>query len=283
MIVVFSQASPQSLQGAAEQNLRSITESARLAGHRVYHLPRNFKDATAADVLEYLPEMENGAGVFLGYVSGDSFYETLYEAALTKGVRMINSPEATRRAMEFEQFYPLIHDLTPKSVVVRGIDDVKEVTRSLGYPVFVKGEIKSRKELGWEACVVRDAEALRSRFLGDGKLIAREIAPFRPCPGLRSDFPASREYRCFLIDGKVVGMGFYWPTCDPYGDVTDEERQAIVRLAEEAARRIDCPLMVVDLGQLESGGWVVIETGDLQYSAVTQMSHMGFWGALGER
>jgi hypothetical protein len=38
--------------------------------------------------------------------------------------------------------------------------------------------------------------------------------------------------------------------------------------------------MAVDVGQLESGAWIVIETGDLQYSGLTQMAPFEFWARL---
>ncbi len=274
-LIVLSQASPRNGPSVAESNLQRLTDAARAAGCTVRAIPRNFAEVSPGEVLEGLP---SGDAVFVGYFSGWPFYEALDEAAGERGVRLVNDPAASRRAMEFREFYPLIADLTPRSVFLDSAEACAEAER-LGFPLFLKGGIKSLKEQGWKACIAADGEELRRKF-AEGAVLARQVAPLRPCPGLRADFPASREYRVFLNGERVIGSGFYWGGRDPLGELTPKERQAIARLAQEAARRIACPLMAVDVGQVESGEWIIIEVGDLQYSGVTQISPHAFWQHL---
>lgn len=68
------------------------------------------------------------------------------------------------------------------------------------FPLFVKGDIKSDKEAGFEACLAHNKNDLK-QFLQKakdlpatwkGKIIAREVLPFREM-GVRNDFPLFRE------------------------------------------------------------------------------------------
>lgn len=287
-MVVFSQSSPAHAPRQGELNLRRLTEAARLAGCRVVPIPEDFDSVPPDDALWSLPDPSEEVGIFLGYVSTREFYADLFAAAARKGVRLINAPDDSERAMEFDRFYPLISDLTPASAIIREAADVARVGQALGYPVFVKGGIKSQKEQGWAACLAHDESELRLRFEAAQRsdiaarniLIAREIAPLRPCPSPRTDFPAHREYRVYLYQGAVLGHGFYWGPNDPLGPLTGTELASVLDLASEAARRIGCPLMAVDVAQRQDGRWIVIETGDLQYSGVSHMPAQVFWQRL---
>lgn len=61
--------------------------------------------------------------------------------------------------------------------------------------------MKSAKELGLEACLARDAEALGAQArargaFGQGQvLVARELMPLRPTGESAMNFPHAREYR----------------------------------------------------------------------------------------
>jgi hypothetical protein len=289
-IVVFSQATVKNDENFAEQNLRLFTDSARLAGCHVHYVPQAWDECTADDALYYL--QTQGHGVFLGFINENSYYEELYEAALKKGVQLINSPKQSMTAMEFAIFAPLIHDLTPKSSVVHNPDLLSVAVEAVGgFPVFVKGGIKSDKEGGWEACVVGNMDDLEARFrwfanrpiTARSHMVLRQIAPLRKTGKIVGGFPESREYRTFLFDGRMIGYGYYWRPEDPFGELQPTEVAEVVGLAELAAQRIGCPLMAIDVGQLEDGSWIVIETGDLQYSGVTQMPPMLFWNELHKR
>jgi len=40
------------------------------------------------------------------------------------------------------------------------------------------------------------------------------------------------------------------------------------------------PYLVVDVGQKEDLDWIVIETGDPQFSGIVQIPHFKFWSRL---
>lgn len=290
-IVVLSQASPKNDETFAEHNLRLFTEAAKLAGHPVTYVPVDWGDVSPEDALCYVPTtVEFRPAVFLGYINENEYYRRLHKALLGKGVVLINDPMSSARAMEFEQFYPLIKDLTPRSVVVESKDALPAVAEEFGWPLFVKGGIKSDKEGGWSACVVDNLDDLYARWewcakrpiTARNKMIVREVANLRKSGKIVGGFPESREYRVFLYEWRTIGLGYYWGAEDPFGPLGEDEAR-VRKLAELAAQRVECPLMAVDVGQLEDGSWIVVETGDLQYSGVSQMPHLVFWNELRER
>lgn len=51
--------------------------------------------------------------------------------------------------------------------------------------------------------------------------------------------------------------------------MTAGEEQTVLALATGAAERVGTPYIAVDVGQTEGGEWIVIETGDAQFSGVS--------------
>src|SRR5258708_35206748 len=106
----------------------------------------------------------------------------MYRRASKKGVVLINSAAQHQMAMEFDHFYPLLKDLTPRSVIIKSFAQLSRVPQRLRFPVFVKGAIKSNREKGWSAVVANDiaeleklaGPALADSYRSRGKLIGRE-------------------------------------------------------------------------------------------------------------
>jgi hypothetical protein len=116
--------------------------------------------------------------------------------------------------------------LTPRSVVLTEVGQCEEAARALGLPVFVKGAVQSRKARGWRACVANTPEDLRQ--LTDsllslpersrGRVVVRELARLRHHRTSGTGFPLGREYRVFLHDRQILGLGYYWEGEDDLRD-----------------------------------------------------------------
>ncbi len=89
-----------------------------------------------------------------------------------------------------------------------------------------------------------------------------------------------REYRLFVLDADVLAMGFAALPEDPFGALTERDERELRALAHEAARRTRVPWLTVDVGQLESGDWRIIETFDPSSSALTAVNPRDLLGAL---
>lgn len=259
----------------------------------MYHIPQDLPEGISADdALWHIPKQrETTAGFWIGYIPFAEHYTAIYEAALKRNIRLINSPRQFCFAEEFDLYYPVLADLTAKSMMAESLEACEKAAEWIGYPVFLKGTVQSLKADGVDSCIVHSPEQLR-RVAGKlflnirktlGRVIVRQILPPRHCRKGPGNFPLGREYRCFVLHHEVVGLGPYWEGEDALSQLTAEEECEVRQLAEEAGRRMKVPFVAVDIGQLETGEWKVIEAGDGQFSGLSQVPRQALWHRLVER
>lgn len=294
MLLALSEFSPQLPDSASLRDLHRATEAARIAGCSIYHIPQELPEGvTADDALWHVPVQEGHepvSAVWIGYIPLPEHYGSVYDAALRKNIRLVNAPDEFRRAEEFDRFYPLLADLTAESVCVDEADagSCETAAAQLGYPVFVKGTVQSLKAKGLAACVAKDAAELReivSRVLKNrrkslGRVIIRKLMKLRHGRVGPGGFPLGREYRVFVYREQVLAMGYYWEGDDDLAGLTASEGAAVTDLALEVSRRLAVPYMAVDVGQIETGEWRVIEVGDAQFSGLSQAPIHKLWAGL---
>lgn len=279
-IVVLAEPWERLPESASVADIRRATETARLSGCRIFSIPPDFSQCTAEEALYDLHEMD-AIGVWIGYVPTAERYKAVYDAALKKGVKLVNSPEQHSLAMEMDKYLPFIADLTPASVVVTSVDNLPD----LEYPVFVKGSVQSRKARGWKACTANNLDELRERVRvllqletrTRGKVIIRKLVNLKHTHRTANDFPAGREYRIFIYNKSILAYGYYWDTQDT---LNQSDKKEIERLGLEVANRIDVPYLAVDVGQLESGEWIVIEIGDASFAGFSKVEPLVLWNKL---
>ena len=291
-MIVLSESSPQLPPSASADDLRKATEAARLTGCRVYHLPPDFDQCgTAENALAGVPtQKQETPAIWIGYIPGPSRYAAIYAAALEKRIRLLNDPEQHLDAQEFDRAYPRLAGLTPRSVTITSEEGCAGAVHTLGLPLFVKGAVQSRKSRGWKACVAETPDELRllCRHLltlenrSRGRVVVRQLVKLRHSRISAEGFPLGREYRVFLYGRRVVGFGYYWEGDDPLKALSPVEESAVLELAAEAAARVGTPYVAVDVGQVEDGCWIVIETGDAQFSGVSQTPILQLWNKLSQ-
>ena len=277
------------------QDMIDMTRAAQLVGCRVFFIPKDFSACETADnaLWQIEAQVEPTPAVWLGFIPSPERYEAILHAARERNVHLLNTVEEHLRALEFDRALPLLGGLTPASVVLHEGSTPKEwheATRSLGFPLFVRGTARSRKAAGWKACVADTKEELEALvaemfslpYRARGRVIVRQIVPLRHSRTSDQGFPLGREFRLFLMGARVLGCGYYWEGDDPLRDLTPDEEREVFALAREAARRVGAPFVAVDVGQMEGGAWTVIEVGDAQFAATGQMSRLPLWNALRE-
>jgi hypothetical protein len=290
-MIVLSEASSRLEPSASARDIRIMTDTAQVMGCRIYAIPQDFELCeTAENALAHIPAPEHETPtVWIGYIPTPERYAAVHAAARAKNLRLVNSPEEHLRAQEFDRAYPLLGDLTPKSIIVTSPDECAAAGRKLNFPVFVKGAVQSRKLRGWKACVAENEAELAglARVLlfelderTRGRVIVRELARLRHARVSAQGFPFGREYRVFILKGEIVGLGYYWEGDDPLMTLSDGERRIVSELALEAAARLGVPYVAVDIGQCEDGRWIVIETGDAQFSGISRISPIQLWSNL---
>ena len=272
------------------RELHVVTETARLMGCRIVPLPpQDFVSGSPDDALTYLPSFDPPiAGVWVGYIPPLDWYSGIYNAAEAKGVQLVNSPAQHQLAMEFDRAFPLLGDLTPESRAASSVDECLAAGRQLGFPLFVRGAIKSNKERGWSACVAQDETelgAIASTLLereqrSRGKVIVRRLVKLNRIAEDPQGFPLGREYRVFVHRQTILAVGFYWEEYEEPGKLTVAEAAAIRRLAIEANRRLGVPFVAIDIAQLENGDWTVIETNEAQFAGLSQVPVLELWSKI---
>ena len=209
-------------------------------------------------------------------------YAADYEEYLAAGLRLVNTPAHHELASELALWYPYLSDLTPRTLCRDSFPDVEEVEREFGWPVFIKGSRQTSKH-NPDLTIVRDRDQYervqeawrRDAILHWQKVAVREFVHLAPVAGeVAGKVKPSMEFRSFWWHGECVGIGQYWSQIAPYGA---DDLAAGQALAQEAARRLAIPFLVVDIAKTIDGKWIVIECNDAQESGYTAIAPNLLW------
>lgn len=261
--------------------LRQAADSAaQETGVRLVRAPANFEDLEDADIATLIPTGP-GHAFFIGPLLRPATYGRLTNIVARADWEPFNSAESMIATTRLDHWYPLLADVTAKTVVAENQEDCDHAAAEIGLPAFVRGMVKSRKEAGWDACVVRDLATLkRWQAVAGPRIAVRELLSLRTSGRTLQNMPRTREYRAYVVDGVAIGLSYYWSERDPWGALTDTERSSIVELCRLVAERIPARLIGVDVGQLDDGHWVVIELNDPQFTGLAHMPRHIFWKQL---
>ncbi|GEM49815.1 ATP-grasp domain-containing protein [Deinococcus cellulosilyticus] len=211
-------------------------------------------------------------------------YPAFYQEWLHQGVRMINTPDEHLRASELPGWYPLLTDLTPRSIWFDHLPSSEDIERQLDFPVFIKGARQTSQHQA-SLCVASDSTELKSILEGYQQdpilywqtLVCRELLPLRILQeGQGDQLPVAFEFRTFWYRGELAGLGRYWLDGPPYS-ANREELQDLLNTARTVVERLNVPFLVVDVAQTASGRWVVIECNDAQESGYAGVSAVALW------
>jgi hypothetical protein len=220
-------------------------------------------------------------------IGADSNYPELYSALASEGIDLIHTPEQHQKCSELPQWYPVLHDLTPKSVWFSERPAVEQITQEFEFPIFLKGARQTSKHHK-KLSIIDDGQALsealaeyaRDPMLWWQPVVCREDVKLRAVGSDNADkIPASFEFRTFWWKGQLVGAGRYWFEAPNYEWSAKEELEAL-SIAQEAANRLKIPFLVVDVAQRVDGKWIVIEVNDGQESGYAGNSPFKLWSNI---
>ncbi|MBI4509059.1 MAG: ATP-grasp domain-containing protein [Deltaproteobacteria bacterium] len=175
----------------------------------------------------------------------------------------------------------------PTSLWGPGPPTVDDIDGLLGWPVFVKGARQTSRHRA-SLHIAEGPDAYRKLLelwrhdpiLHWQTVVCRKYLRLRRIDGDSGDrVPPAFELRAFFWRGQLAGLGRYWWDAPPY-QVTPKEESDAVAIASEAARRLDVPFLVVDVGQDVDGRWWVIECNDAQEAGHAGVSPFALWQAI---
>lgn len=202
-----------------------------------------------------------------------------------EGIVLVHTPDEHLRAGELPHWYPVMADLTPRSVWFDRTPSVADVVAAgLAWPLFVKGQRQTSRHRRSLSIIDGPAQFERAMAAyGDDpvlrwqQVVCRQFVPLRPVEDPSPDrIPSSFEFRTFWWRGQLVGLGRYWWEGKPY-QLTEQERRAVLGVAGEAAARLGVTFLVVDVAQTADGRWLVIECNDGQESGYAGVPPVALW------
>jgi hypothetical protein len=259
--------------GTPDADRQGLLAAARALGRRV--------QAVAADGSLGLERGDFQWGVLLQDRGAPARYRAIHDAARAANVTLLNDLAQHLDATELHRTVARLEGLTAKTRVVQSPGELDAALEQLPLPLFVKSTNASHKALGWKACVAETTDEVKTLAAALAPpLLLRELLPLRRTGSTWEGFPVAREYRLFVLDADIVGAGFTWPGGDPFGVLTEREDREMRALAHEVAARTRVPWLCVDVGQLESGEWKLIETGDPSSCRLGSIEPRHFLGSL---
>lgn len=234
--------------------------------------------------------------IYRGWMLSARHYGALYDALLSRGIRLINTAEQYRFTHHLPQSLSLIKDYTPHTLWMDTdgknlhYDAIMQLLIPFaGQAIILKDYVKSAKHYWHEACYISSASdpiAVQNtieaflKIRGDafeGGLVFREFVNFMPLADHpTSGMPLTKEYRLFFLNGTLIATLRYWDI-DDYAE-TD---MPAIELFTDIAKQVRSNFFTMDVAQRTDGEWMIVELGDGQVAGLPQTTDIDvFYHAL---
>ncbi|MFZ6873630.1 ATP-grasp domain-containing protein [Undibacterium sp. Di27W] len=230
----------------------------------------------------YLIEGQHPCIMRIGAIAN---YAQEYEDKLEMGLQLVNTPDQHKLASELEAWYPLITELTPRTVVYETLPTAHEIESNFDWPIFLKGSRQTSKHNPDLAVIQNRAHYERAAQLYKNdtilhwqKPVIREFISLAKVDGtVPGKVQVSIEYRSFWWHGICVGWGRYWYQVQPY---ECHDKDIGLAIAAEAAAKLAVPFLVIDFAKTADGRWIIIECNDAQESGYVGIQPLQLWQRL---
>ena len=205
----------------------------------------------------------------IGRYSVLPYYRELQEDLKLKKSALINSYAQHRWIADFD-YYDTIKEYTFETWFESHLlpDD--------GTQFVVKGRTNSRKGYWNTKMFAKDrrtafmlsSELLEDPLISEQGIIYRRYTPLVTYEIGINEQRFTNEWRFFFHKNDLLSYGYYWQNADVLQKNLDPKA---IELAKEIATKVSehVNFFVLDLGEKESGGWVLIEINDGQMSGLS--------------
>lgn len=214
----------------------------------------------------------------IGRYSCLPYYAELEADLKEHNSHLIDNHSAHMYIADLQNWYEDLRDFTPKTWF--SLEDFKR-DKPVGSFVL-KGQTNSKKQQ-WDthcyAATEKDVDTVFSRlnddgFLSDQNIYIREYVPLRQFGiGIRG-LPITEEYRFFVLDGNIVGSGYYW---SQFPEVREENSLSASLVPRKFLEDIILKVgnkkrfYVIDVARKLDGSFCLIEINDGQMSGLSDV------------
>ena len=200
------------------------------------------------------------------------YYEEQAKDIELLGAELINSYQEHRYVADLSAYYVDLEGITPKTWFA-----MNEVEGD--GPFVLKGETNSRKGRWMTHMFAKDRkraadiywELTNDPLFQDTKqrICIRQFVKFHKYYDGINGMPITKEFRFFMYKDRVLSSAYYWSDHlddPPSADEVPEE------FIQEVVGRISSSIKfyVIDVGQLETGEWVVVELNSGQMAGLSE-------------
>jgi hypothetical protein len=202
------------------------------------------------------------------------YFDEQYQDVILLGSHLINTYKQHKYVADIRNYYLDLETVTPKTWF--NLDDIDEEG-----PFVLKGSTNSRKGSWKTKMFAKDLEQakdihwelLQDPLFQDSKqdIVIRKFVNFHKYFDGINGMPVTKEFRFFLYKENILANGFYWSN---YADEFEEiptVNEAGIKLVKEVAKIVskNINFYVIDIGQLESGEWIVVELNDAMMAGLS--------------
>lgn len=210
-------------------------------------------------------------------------YQARYEFFSELGIKLIHTPIEYELSSKLPKWYPLISDLTPKSICFDVFPSVQEIENNFSWPIFIKGERQTNRHDRSKSIIESPAQllALKEVWKNDEilfwqKIVCREFINLKKVAvDHKIALPKSFEFRTFWWKNECVGFGKYW-TSENY-QLSENEKESMIKIGSIVAKRLALKFLVVDMALTENNEWIVIECNDGQDAGYAGVNPFMLW------
>lgn len=208
------------------------------------------------------------------------FFRELEADLKTKGCKLLNNLLEYSYVADITSYYEDLKEFTPKTYTEWG-------NLSEGEWV-VKGRTNSRK-FNWNTHMYAEGREnllrvirnnLDDPFISEQGIVVREYVPLKRVGMSFKGLPISKEWRCFFYKEILLCSGWYWSShTDICNEPLPEEANRFVqKVASIVSKKING--FVVDVGEKEEGGYIVIELNCLEMAGLSECDPKEFYSNL---
>lgn len=246
------------------------------------------QENVARAVREIPVQPEQQTGVYRGWYLNVRQYEALYDALLSRNIRLVNQPQQFRHAQHLPEYLNIIRDHTPQTVWMETDGNtiahtmvMQLLVRFSGEPIFLRDYVRAERQYWYEACFISSASdetAVRNTIArlvelrGDkleGGLVFREYVEFQPLAEQHSRYrmPLVKEFRFFFWEHQPIATVHYWSV--PDHGVKDAPNPADFAAVTDQVRS---NFFTLDVAQRIDGTWLILDLGDAQVAPLPEMA-----------